>query len=87
MEVTSSFGITEQTILFIEAVIEENFSDRFDTDSLNKIQEIIQGYLGGYWGIQFYEDPYMFYSTSIKRSPSFVIFDVSGSGIAVIKGS
>nr|ACI49116.1 hypothetical protein Cbre_JD14.004 [Caenorhabditis brenneri] len=87
MEVTMSFGMTEPTILFVEAVIEENFTGRFDTDSLNKIQEMIQGYLGGYWGIQFYEDPYMFFSTSIKRSSSFVILDVNGNGIAVIKGS
>ncbi|CAO4373907.1 unnamed protein product [Caenorhabditis nigoni] len=87
MEVTLSSGMNEETILFIEAVIEENFTGRFDTDSLNKIQETVQGYLGGYWGIQYYEDPYMFASTSFRRSPSFVVLDVSGNGVAVVKES
>ncbi|KAF1757587.1 hypothetical protein GCK72_014043 [Caenorhabditis remanei] len=85
MEVTMSFGMTEEKILFIEAVIEDNFTDRFDTDSLNKIQETVQKYLGGYWSIQFYDDPYMFFSTSFKRSPSFIVLDVNGKGVAVVK--
>ncbi|EFO87063.1 hypothetical protein CRE_23816 [Caenorhabditis remanei] len=100
MEVTMSFGMTEEKVLFIEAVIEDNFTDRFDTDSLNKIQEVteefiriiiyihfqtVQKYLGGYWSIQFYDDPYMFFSTSFKRSPSFIVLDVNGKGVAVVK--
>ncbi|CAE17825.1 Dynein light chain [Caenorhabditis elegans] len=87
IEVTSSYGMNEETILFMEAVVEDNFNGRFETDALNKIQELVQGHLGGYWGIQFYEDPYMFFSTSFKRSPSFVVLDVSGSGIAIVKES
>ncbi|CAP26367.1 Protein CBG05994 [Caenorhabditis briggsae] len=48
MEVTLSSGMNEETILFIEAVIEENFTGRFDTDSLNKIQENISEETGGF---------------------------------------
>ncbi|CAI2350102.1 unnamed protein product [Caenorhabditis sp. 36 PRJEB53466] len=87
MEVTMSFGMTEQMILFVESVVEEHFKSRFEVEALSEIQQTVQGYLGGYWGVQFYEDPYMFFTTSTRRSPCFVVLDVNGSGIAIIKGS
>uniref|UniRef100_A0A8R1E9H8 Uncharacterized protein n=1 Tax=Caenorhabditis japonica TaxID=281687 RepID=A0A8R1E9H8_CAEJA len=85
IEVTSSFGLTEPTILFLEAVIEQHFTGKFDTEAMNLMQTEIQQIMGGYWGIQFFESPYLFFSTAFRRSSSFIVFDVDGAGIAIVK--
>ena len=40
-------------------------------------------FYGGEWSVAFFEDPYMFAYTLQKRSPSFVVFDVDGYGVAI----
>ncbi|CAB3406268.1 unnamed protein product [Caenorhabditis bovis] len=86
IEVTLSFGLEDEQIRFIESVIESNYSGEFrNTDEISNIVEIVQSYLGGLWGIHVHEDPYLFYTTSVRRSSMFVIFDVNGQGFAIFK--
>ncbi|CAI4227710.1 unnamed protein product [Auanema sp. JU1783] len=88
MEVTLSFGVTEEVIRFLESVVETYYKGPETRDSLaeiTKIAETVEGTLGGYWSILFLDDPYGYAFTIYRRSPSYVVLDVNGQGISIAK--
>ncbi|CAD6196863.1 unnamed protein product [Caenorhabditis auriculariae] len=86
MEVTLSFGMNEEMTRVVETAIEEHFTnDDLHINDLEGIGEAVERLLGGYWSVSIFSDPYEFANTAFKRSPSFIVLDVNGSGVAVVK--
>ncbi|KAL6740477.1 hypothetical protein Aduo_013828 [Ancylostoma duodenale] len=87
IEVTLTFGATDEMILAAETAINDYYSGELGAqgDETEKMGEVMENYFGGYWSVGIFDDPYGYSWTVIRRSPSFVMFDVNGKGVAFAK--
>ncbi|RCN48853.1 hypothetical protein ANCCAN_05137 [Ancylostoma caninum] len=84
IEITLTFGATDEMILAAETAINDYYSGELGAqgDETEKMGEVMERYFGGFWSVGIFDDPYGYSWTIIRRSPSFVMFDVNGKGVA-----
>ncbi|ETN77799.1 hypothetical protein NECAME_10779 [Necator americanus] len=87
IEVTLSFGATDEMILAAETAINDYYSGVLMTqgEETEEMGEVMERYFGGFWSVGIFDDPYGFSWTIIRRSPAFAMFDVNGKGIVFAK--